>query len=155
MGKRILPERLKNIREAQGLTQLDLAEETGLSQNAICKYERGNYMRNSPNFKIIADFFGVSLEWLVGDEFVEGKAYTQYGIFNTARDASNTLPVIAYRLREEKGVTISDVSREIGVSISTIYGIENGTNIPRLDTAARLADYYGVTLDALWGNSAE
>lgn len=155
MGKRILPERLKSIREAQGLTQKDLADETGLSQNAICKYENGDYLRESPNFRIIADFFGVSLEWLVGDEFAVRKSRTNDLLDNIAENASKSLPITAYRLREKTGKTITEVSLDTGIASQTIRSIENGIYMPRLDKAIKLAAYYGVSLDALCGICAE
>lgn len=155
MGEKILPGRLKSIREAQCLTQKDLAEETGLSQNTICKYENGNYVRYSPNFKRIANFFGVSLEWLVGDEFVGKECCVRGEIDNMVSNGCKNLPLIAYKLRTRAGKTVSEVSQGIGVSTYTIYSIENGMNIPRLDTAARLAAYYKVSLDTLFGYCAE
>jgi len=36
-----LGERLKNLRQERGFSQMDLALESGLSQPTICKYENG------------------------------------------------------------------------------------------------------------------
>ena len=59
-------ERLIEIRKAQSLTQVDVARGTGLSEVAVQNYEGG---RRKPSFDALialADFFNVSLDYLVG-----------------------------------------------------------------------------------------
>jgi len=59
---------LKQLRLKEGLTQNDLAKELGVLQAKISKYELGAL---EPNIKMlikIADFFDVTLDYLVGRE---------------------------------------------------------------------------------------
>lgn len=53
--------------------------------------------------------------------------------------------------RARKGVSQRDVANSIGVNENTIINYENGKTMPDYQTAWKLADYYGVTLDALGG----
>lgn len=60
--------RVKEARKRKGLTQKQLAAYLNLSANAICEWEKG---RSEPNFdtlKKIADYFDVSVDYLLGRE---------------------------------------------------------------------------------------
>lgn len=58
--------RLKELRKERGLTQKQLAEQTRTSERGIQNYELGE---RSPAFDALislADFFGVSIDYLAG-----------------------------------------------------------------------------------------
>ncbi|MBQ3111432.1 MAG: helix-turn-helix transcriptional regulator [Firmicutes bacterium] len=57
--------RLKQLREARGVSQLKLAMDLGLNQNSISRYENG--MREADYATLIkfADYFNVSLDYLL------------------------------------------------------------------------------------------
>jgi len=60
--------RLKELREKNGYTQETLAEKLGTSRSRIANYEQGV---RQPDFKMqemIADLFGVSIDYLFGRE---------------------------------------------------------------------------------------
>ena len=64
----IFPQRLKELRLKKGLTQTELGEKVGVKQNTFTNWENG---KREPNFETLlklADFFGVSLDWLFGRE---------------------------------------------------------------------------------------
>ena len=66
MSKMTYVERIKQLREEDGLTQTQLAEATGFSQSAIAYWERGE---RTPSVEVIiklAKFFGVSTDYLLG-----------------------------------------------------------------------------------------
>ncbi len=56
-------QRLRTLREAAGLTQMELADRSGVSQSVLSLLESGK--RLEPNFRIVvclADVLGVSTE---------------------------------------------------------------------------------------------
>jgi transcriptional regulator with XRE-family HTH domain len=58
--------RLRLLREGRGLTRGQLAEQTGIPKNTYGNWETG---KNEPSIVMaqsVADFFGVSLDWLCG-----------------------------------------------------------------------------------------
>ena len=62
----IFAERLRELRKGRGLTQKELGGQTGLSKAVVSKYETG---MGYPSFDIlirIAQFFGVSTDYLLG-----------------------------------------------------------------------------------------
>jgi len=56
----IVGERIKQLRQERGLTQLDLAERLGVAQPVVCRFERGHDMRLS-TLQRIAEALGVSM----------------------------------------------------------------------------------------------
>lgn len=64
MGK--FSERLKDLRIEKGLSQHQLAKATGISQNAIAFWENEKRAPNSNAVIILADFFQVSTDYLLG-----------------------------------------------------------------------------------------
>ena len=64
---------LAELRKANGLTQLDLADKLGVTDKAVSKWERDLAMPEVENLIKISDLFGVSLDALLrgGDPVVE------------------------------------------------------------------------------------
>ena len=64
-------EGLKYQREANGLSQMELAKRTGLSQQAISLWEQNKRVPSIANCETLADFYGISLDELVGRDVKE------------------------------------------------------------------------------------
>ena len=64
-------ETLKYYREENNLSQIELAKQTGLSQQAISLWEKNKRVPSIANCEILADFYGISLDELVGRDFKE------------------------------------------------------------------------------------
>lgn len=58
--------RLKQLRELEGLKQIELAEKLNLTSAALSQYEKGIREPNSEMLKKIADYFDVSTDFLLG-----------------------------------------------------------------------------------------
>jgi transcriptional regulator with XRE-family HTH domain len=71
-----------------------------------------------------------------------------------ADEIESVIDGVADRLRElraRSGRTLSDLSAQTGVSISTLSRLESGLRRPTLDLLIRLASAYGASLDDLVG----
>ncbi|WP_418771420.1 helix-turn-helix domain-containing protein [Neglectibacter timonensis] len=66
MYKEGFPSRLKSAREKTGLSQRDVERETKITQSQIAKYETGRIEPDIEKLGILADFYGVSTDWLLG-----------------------------------------------------------------------------------------
>lgn len=78
MSKTEFSRRLSQLRVSRGLTQGDLADALGMSRSAIGMYEQG---RREPDFitaDAFADYFGVSLSYLLGSTDDQG-TYPRHG----------------------------------------------------------------------------
>ena len=60
--------RIKELREKRKLSQSALAEKFTLSQQTISAYERGERDPDTDTLNKLADFFNVSIDYLLGKE---------------------------------------------------------------------------------------
>lgn len=58
--------RLKEIRQARGITQLKLAMDLNMNQNSISRYENGEREADYKTLIAFADYFHVSVDYLLG-----------------------------------------------------------------------------------------
>ena len=54
------------------------------------------------------------------------------------------------KLREDKGISQLELSKQIGVSPSSITMYEQGERIPRDYVKIRIAEYFGVTVESIF-----
>ena len=64
--KNLFSVRLKELRLQHGFSQEELANRIGINQSSYSDWETGKCKPNYEGLEKIADFFGVSLDWLVG-----------------------------------------------------------------------------------------
>ena len=65
-SKNLFSERLAALRKASNTSQASLAEEIGINRTAITHMERGERAASIEVFCALADYFDVSLDYLVG-----------------------------------------------------------------------------------------
>lgn len=58
--------RIKDLRKARRITQLKMAMDLNMSQNTISRYESGEREPGIAELIRIADYFRVSIDYLVG-----------------------------------------------------------------------------------------
>lgn len=63
-------ERLAKLRKENHYKQADIAEKIGVSQQVISNIERGVTAPDIEQLKMIADIYNISLDQLVGREFI-------------------------------------------------------------------------------------
>lgn len=64
--KEILAERLKELRLKKNIKQSELGKIVGLSDNAISDIERGYRLTSIEKLVALADYFDVSVDYLIG-----------------------------------------------------------------------------------------
>ena len=65
---KIFSERLRELREQKKLSMNSLAQKIGVSDAAICKWENGTNEPKASYITLLADFFEVSTDYLLGLE---------------------------------------------------------------------------------------
>lgn len=58
--------RIRALREDRDLRQIDVADATGIDQKTLSNYETGKTLPDAEGLVRLADFFGVSIDYLVG-----------------------------------------------------------------------------------------
>lgn len=127
---------LKEIRKAKGSTQKQVAEYLGIKERSYQKLEAGVSKPSFDTLIALADFFGISLDYLA----------------RGANDDEN-LPSRLLACRKSKGVTRKEVADSINISEEEYQRYEAGEHTPTLEIASILADYFGVSIDYLAGRT--
>lgn len=60
------PERLKQLRDARGVSQAAVSKEIGVSRYAIYSYEKGKTAPTLDGLIMLADYFDVTTDYLLG-----------------------------------------------------------------------------------------
>ena len=60
------PSKIKKARNETGFSQKEVSQETGIPRSTIAKYETGFLEHDLEKLGILADFYGVSVDWLLG-----------------------------------------------------------------------------------------
>lgn len=61
-----LENNLKKLRKNRKMTQITLQMETGIEQALLSKYENGNRVPPTETLLILADFYNVSIDYILG-----------------------------------------------------------------------------------------
>lgn len=83
--------RIAELRKKQGLSQAKLSEKVGLHTKTISKAERGVNGLSIDNLLILADYFKVSLQYLVGVEVENDEEDYVLSLYNNCPDCRKTL----------------------------------------------------------------
>lgn len=67
--------RIRELREARGLQQKELAIDLGVTQPTISGWELGIKVPSARNTQRLADYFGVSVDYLLGRNGEEKRAH--------------------------------------------------------------------------------
>lgn len=87
-------DRLKELRKTKGLSQVALADRLGLSKSTIGAYETGDITPSVEALEMIADFFNVDMNYLLGKED-QSRFFMDYALYNTAIELSSDAELLA------------------------------------------------------------
>ena len=123
--------RIKELRKSHGLSQNELAEKIGISNQAISHYETEKRHHKIETCQKFADFFDVSVPYLQG--------------FDEHR------PSRLKELRQKKHLTLEELGNAVGMLNSTLSQYENGKRNPNNEVWQQLADYFEVSVSYIKG----
>lgn len=166
----ILARRIKDLRINAGKNQEDLAEFLHIERAAISQYESGKRTPDAEKISKIADFFGVTTDYLLGRTL---KAYsdTTYPVsshtnpivrennsplYNNSSENLKAAITIGSRVkecREQKGLTQQQLGELINVSDATINRYERDLREPGIETIKLLSKVLDCSTDYLLGLS--
>jgi transcriptional regulator with XRE-family HTH domain len=81
----------KELRQARGLTQAELAKRLGVSRSSIGMYESGERVPRHEDLELIADFFNVDIDYLLGRTYKTTVLPQNYYFNETAREYADFL----------------------------------------------------------------
>lgn len=142
-----LNQRLRKLREKNHYTQKQVANATDISFDAYRGYEYQDVEPNIEGLIRIAEFYDVSIEYLIGIQ--EDCNVSQHF------DKGNNIPfpVRLKELRKESHMTQQQIATLINKSMKTYRRYEKGVNFPSIEILITLAEIFHVTLDDLIGRN--
>ena len=72
---------------------------------------------------------------------------------HTNNSLSEVFSVRVRRLRLDLDETPSEVAKGAGISLSAILAYEDGTQLPKMDSLVKIAEYFNVSVDYLTGRT--
>lgn len=163
-------DRLKQLRTRKKLTQSELGKQINVTKVSISGYENGNRTPDTDTLERLADFFGVSTDYLLGRSNMAeigmdtnlNKAYIPYSssdhsLFQKmSRVYRNPMITISQRLKElrnEAQLTQADVAKYLNISESAYGYYEQGRNEISISKIKLLAEKYNVSVAYILGES--
>lgn len=111
----MLFQRIKELRILKEISQRELSQIIGVTQQAIAKWETGKAEPDSATIIRLADFFGVSIDYLLGRTNIPNQVQeenTEYKIDNRFTDEELKL-IQKFRQSSDKGKKIIETIVEI------------------------------------------
>ncbi|WP_308541800.1 XRE family transcriptional regulator [uncultured Oscillibacter sp.] len=87
--------RLKELRSQRGLRQIDFAKDMGILQSTLSSWENGRYEPDSEMLIKIANYFGVTVDYLLGGEKVSSSTKTKGKWIPVLGDVAAGIPIEA------------------------------------------------------------
>ena len=151
MQKDTIASRISQLRKYKKLSQAQLGKIVGAAQNTVCNWENGN---RAPNFEMtqrLADFFNVSIDYLLGckERTLPHLNFKNHDILTTK---SSNIGSNLKAARTNKGLSQQKLANLIGVSRSTIAMWETGGSQPDNIALKQISNILQVTTDYLLDN---
>lgn len=121
-----------------------VAVELKLGKPSVTRWKHGAVPRDTTILKI-AGYFGISVEELTQDT---KKAPTSIAESERSRQFATNLKY----LRDERKLSNYRLAMDLGCSQSTVKNWISGDNTPHPKMQKTIADYFGITVDALNGD---
>lgn len=146
-------EKLKVLRKKKGLTQQEVAELLNVERVTYTKWELGNSNPNYEKLSMLVCIFDVSLDYLLSEYSEISKE--RYLKFLKKRkkeeEKKNLFSVRLKELRLQHGFSQEELAEQIGIKQNSYSDWENGKCKPNYEKLEKIADFFGVSLDWLFG----
>lgn len=142
----MFPERLKELRKANGLTQTQFAATFNVASGTVAMWETDKRKPDIDTLKKLADFFSVSVDYLIGHSNYNGPTCVSSNCWDGHH---------IRECREQIGETPEETAKSINVSVSDYLKYENAKVDPPISVLHGLADHFCTSIDFLlnyvWG----
>lgn len=103
--------RIRDLRKSRGISQAALAKVIGVAQNTLSYWENGKYDADNKSLTAIADYFGVTVDYLLGRDI----EFAMYGGENIPIDDELMQDVASFaaHIKEQKNKASSKDEAEV------------------------------------------
>ena len=139
------------LRKKKGLTQQEVAELVHVERGVYTKWELGKSNPNYENLSMLACIFDVSLDYLLGDYLEISKERYLKLKKQKEEEKKNLFSVRLKELRLQHGFSQEELAEKIGIKQNSYSDWEHGKCKPNYEKLEKIADFFGVSLDWLFG----
>jgi transcriptional regulator, cro/CI family len=140
-------EKLKVLRKKQGLTQKEVADLVHVDRVRYTNWESGKREPNFENLSMLACIFDVSIDYLLSENLEISKE----SYLKLKEEKKNLFSVRLKELRLQHGFSQEELAEKIGIKRNSYSDWENGKCKPNYEKLKKIADFFGVSLDWLFG----
>ena len=140
-------EKLKVLRKKKGLTQKSLSNILNISQSAYARWEQGMREPNFEKLSMLACIFDVSIDYLLSENLEISKE----SYLKLKEEKNNLFSVRLKELRLQHGFSQEELAEKIGIKQNSYSDWEHGKSKPNYEKLEKIADFFGVSLDWLFG----
>jgi putative phage repressor len=140
-------EKLKVLRKEKGYTQEQMSKLLDIGQSAYAKWENGKREPNFEKLSMLACIFDVSIDFLLSKNLeISKETYLKL-----KEEKKNLFSVRLKELRLQHGFSQEELAEKIGIKRNSYSDWENGKCKPNYEKLEKIADFFGVSLDWLFG----
>lgn len=140
-------EKLKVLRKKKGLTQQEVADLIHVDRVRITNWENGKREPNFEKLSMLACIFDVSIDFLLSENLeISKETYLKL-----KEEKKNLFSVRLKELRLQHGFSQEELAEKIGIKRNSYSDWENGKCKPNYEKLEKIADFFGVSLDWLFG----
>lgn len=153
----MLGNRLKKLRLQKKLTQEELAEKLGITRGTYAHYEINKRQPDYETLQKLADFFNVSVDYLLGrtdDPYPYVPAYKLKGELRHYLLSAMEIGSRVRILRESKGLSARQLAEAASLDPTQISKIENGKSTPSLQALERICNVLGIKLSEFFSDES-
>lgn len=155
------------VRRGKRLTQLELAEQIGVSRDTVIGWERDLHRPFADSVQKLADFFGIDPDYLQREEPSQGPSDDAAAGGESAVQDSASKPQFPfrevgeriaafrhqYRAGEGKWLSQQELARRLGVHVRTVESWERGRSMPTEPLLSQLTGELKITVSDLFENA--
>ena len=150
--------RLKVLREMHNLNMREVASKIGIPYTTYVNYEKGTREPNSEMLIVLANFYGVTIDYLIGRDENQDNAsvptlseVSSMDMVQNSKDVIYKIALNLQRLRKKANMSIEQASKYSGLPSKTIIRFEQGLKPPTVKQLFVLANLYGSAVGIVWG----
>ncbi len=141
--------RLFDLREYADLTQKDLAQNLGVSQQTYSLWEKGTKIIPLKHLNNLCNYYETSMDYVLG--FTDIKM--SFNIIKIKELNKKEIGARIKKIREDNNLTLRDLASKLNTTSSTISAYETGKTLILTAFAYQICSEYNVSLDWLCGKT--
>ena len=133
--------RLKELREERGYSVRGMELRTKINYNSICKYENENRDPGTKTLKILADFFQVTIDYLL--------CYSGYYLYEKYENSKYFIKIKEnyYQELKEKKYIYFDKNDNRCINLNSLIGVSEEYNVMPLIQEMKRVDSFNTLFD--------